>query len=63
MNPQDMKPEGWVLIHPETDEFYGTVQWRDKNGNMTDIKEVVQMWPPDNHYVFCRSGGGIEIVK
>lgn len=53
---------GWVLISHETDEFYGQVQWRDKDGNMTDTKKAIQQWPHSG-YVFCEAGlGKLKIV-
>lgn len=57
---------GWVLITRETDEWYGVVQWRDGDGNMTDKKEAVGIdWnDPKYPYRFLKSGlGQLIIVK
>lgn len=54
---------GWVLIQPETDEFYGRVQWRDENGTMTDLFKVVERNYDNTGYRFCDAGlGELKIV-
>lgn len=49
---------GWILIEPETDEFYGRVQWRNEHGVMIDRFEVVEQNYNRTGYVFCRAGLG-----
>lgn len=57
---------GWVLVTRETDEWYGVVQWRDVDGNMTDRTQPVAIDWNDNTYPyrFMNSGlGELKIVK
>lgn len=56
--------EGWVLIKPETDEFYGQVQWRNAAGEMTDKFQTVEQNYNRTAYSFCNAGlGELKIVK
>jgi len=59
---EEIDLSGWVLIAPETDEFYGQVQLQNEHGMLTDKKETVER--SILGYRFCQPGlGKLTIIK